>query len=267
MRNGKPVTRKSRGSRFRWLGFAFPVFCFLFSISFLLPPVSWGQGGTAVVTGTKRVFVRRGPGLEFPPFATLTNGTAVDIQEMQGEWARITTVGGQVGYVNSTFLALPGEGERSSATPAAPAAGAAPARSETAAFRAVNERNKALEAEVRSLQQELEAIKSRPETTPAAAPAAVTPAGSTDVAQLQGQLARLTTAVEGLQRGLADTRLAAEPAAGTTTSTTPTTSEGAPHSVSSTAILVGVLALGLGWLMGSAFGRRQERGRRSRVRF
>ncbi|HXQ21542.1 MAG TPA: SH3 domain-containing protein [Candidatus Acidoferrales bacterium] len=222
-----------------------------------------------MVTGAKRVFVRRGPGLEFQPFATLTNGTTVDVQEMQGEWARITTVGGQVGYVNSTFLSLPAEAERQSATPAAPPPpGTAPVRSEAAPLHAVNERNKALEAEVRSLQQELEAQKSRAEATPVAAPAATTPGGATDIEQLKGQLAHLTTAVEGLQRGLADARLAAEPPAATTTTTTPATpAEGSPHSVTSTAILLGVVGLGVGWLMGSAFGRRQERGRRSRVRF
>jgi hypothetical protein len=269
MRNGTPVIRKSRGSRFRWLGFALPVFGFLFSIAFLLPPVGWGQGGTAVITGARRVFVRRGPGLEFQPFATLTNGTTVDVQEMQGEWARITTAGGQVGYVSSTFLALPAEAERQSATPAAaPPPGAAPMRSEPAPVRAVTERNKALEAEVRNLQQELEAQKSRADATPVPAPVATTPVGTTDIEQLKGQLARLTTAVEGLQRGLADARLAAEPPAATTTTTTPATpADGSPHSVSSTAILLGVVGLGVGWLMGSAFGRRQERGRRSRVRF
>ena len=33
------------------------------------------------------------------------------------------------------------------------------------------------------------------------------------------------------------------------------------------AILLGAIGLGAGWLVGGAYGRRQERGRRSRIRF
>ena len=55
----------------------------------MLPSVAatavWGQGSsTVVVTGTKRVLVRRGPGTGFPPFAALTNGSAVEVLEMRG---------------------------------------------------------------------------------------------------------------------------------------------------------------------------------------
>ncbi|MBI3785700.1 MAG: SH3 domain-containing protein [Deltaproteobacteria bacterium] len=69
------------------------------------------QASTAIVTGTERVFVRRGPGNEFPPFASIPSGSTVDVQEMRGEWARIITASGQVGYINNRFLSLPGEVE------------------------------------------------------------------------------------------------------------------------------------------------------------
>ena len=78
----------------------------------LHPALIWAQPTTAIVTGTERVFVRRGPGNEFAPFASIPSGSTVDVQEMSGEWAKIVTASGQVGYINSNFLALPGEQER-----------------------------------------------------------------------------------------------------------------------------------------------------------
>jgi len=80
------------------------------------------QATTAIVTGTERVFVRRGPGNEFPPFASIPSGSTVDVQEMRGEWARIITASGQVGYINSRFLSLPGEVEHHAPTPPHPTA-------------------------------------------------------------------------------------------------------------------------------------------------
>ena len=262
MRNGKPVTHTSIGTRFQLVSIAFPVFGFLFFIGSALPWASSAQGGTAVVTGTQRVFVRRGPGLQYQPFGTLPRGTSVDIQEMQGEWARVLTANGQVGYVNSTFLALPAEAAKGTGTPETAPPTAPPARAESATLRPLQERNPALEAEARGLRQELEALKNRVEPTLAPLPTA----GSTgaEVEQLRAQIARLTTAVEGLQRGLADTRSASEPQVAVSTSPS---NDGAPHTVSPTALLLGAAGLGAGWLMGGAFGRRQERGRRSRIRF
>jgi hypothetical protein len=37
--------------------------------------------------------------------------------------------------------------------------------------------------------------------------------------------------------------------------------------LSSTALVLGVIGLLIGWLVGAAYGRNQERGRRSRIRF
>jgi len=211
------------------------------------------------VTGSARVHIRRGPGTEFPALATLTMGTTLEVQEMNGEWARVLTPGGQVGYVNSNFLALPGEtstAERESppATPVAPAE--SPAPQESAALRGLNEQNKALGAEIRRLQDELAAIKNRPDPTLAPAPPAA------DNEKLQPELARLTSAVEALQR-----RLDSAPAneVGAPLSSSPI--DGTAHVLSPTALLLGISGLVVGWLMGRAYGRRQERTRRSRVRF
>jgi len=249
---------------------------------------SWAQGGNAVVVGAEQVFVRRGPGTEFPPFATLTKGDTVEVQEMQGEWARIQTASGQTGYVRSNFLLPPGEKEKVSAptppakanaptppakvsAPPAPAAappaaaGTSPERGEAAALRAANERSKALEAEVRSLQQQLTELKSRAEATPApVTPSATTTPGASPggTERIEAQLARLTLALEEVQRRI-DARPSSEPL-GPAVAVTPDTSG---HAWSSGSLALGALGLMIGWLLGGTLGRRQDRGRRARIRF
>jgi len=240
------------------------------TVGVVVPAGSWAQGNSFVVTGTERVFVRRGPGTEFPPFATLTKGTAVEVQEMRGEWARITTASGQTGYVNSTFLAPPGERETDhpiaapAATPPSVAAPpAAAAARESTALRAATERNKSLETQVRSLQQELTELKSRADAS-AATPAAVpTPAASgLGTEQVHADLARLTASVEAMQR-----RLDVLPVTETAPAANSASNDGAAHVLSPGAVLLGMLGLLGGWIFGSSYGRRQERGRRARIRF
>jgi len=266
MGNGEPALRKPRSPLNPWLaGLAFPICGFQFLIGLVLlggwaGPV-WAQGASAVVTGAERVFVRRGPGTEFPPFATLVQGTTVEIKEMQGEWARIATGSGQVGYVNSNFLAPRGEAEHPSAP--APAPGhvqPTPATSDAPSLRALSERNKALDAEIQSLQAQLSDVSARATAAPTPAPSPGPTTGGAD--QLRGDLSRLTVAVETLQR-----RLDAAPANESPMSSPPGPMDGAPRALSSAAVVLGVLGLLVGWLLGSRYGRRQERGRRSRVRF
>lgn len=62
---------------------------------------------TAIVTGTEWVFVRRGPGNQFPPFARVPSGSTVEVQEIEGDWARIITASGQVGFIHKKFLSFP----------------------------------------------------------------------------------------------------------------------------------------------------------------
>ncbi len=244
--------------------------CFLL-LSVCVAPLSgvatpaWGQGNAAVVTGTERVFVRRGPGTEFPPFATLTKGSAVEVQEMQGEWSRVKTASGQVGYVHSNFLALPSEA-RSGAVAETPHAQPTPqptvrpvARADAATLSALSEKNKGLEAQLSALQDELTALKSRAAQPTTAAPTAV-PASS-DAEELRAEIKRLTAAVEGLQRHSGGAPPSNDAPA------TSAAAEGPERSVPSTALLLGAVGLLLGWLGGAAYGRSKERGRRSRIRF
>jgi len=273
MGDGKAVGHTSMGWRVRLATVTFRVLCSTLLAALVVPAALWAQGSTAVVTGAERVFVRRGPGLEFPPFATLTQGSTVDVQELQGEWARISTSSGQVGYVNSNFLAVPGEKQRLAPPPgeaAAPAPRSEPAahteptaRAESAQLRSLGERNKALEADIRNLQQQVTEWKARAEATPVPVPAPTLAPSLTVPDPVQSELARLTAAIEQLQHRLDGMRSVddlAPPVAGANDANS-------SHVVSPTAVLLGSLGILLGWLLGSGYGRKQERGRRSRIRF
>jgi hypothetical protein len=234
------------------------------------------------VTGAQRVQVRRGPGKHFPAFAVVNRGSKVDVQDIDGDWARIVTAAGQRGYVNSAFLTLTGERERAAVpaatTLAAPRTGspdAAELRAVTdrskaleaelrtasergkaleADLRGAGERNKALEAEIHGLQQQVAELKSRPEPASAAAVAGTE--------HVQTELARLAAAVEGMQR-----RLDARPAGDAAAPMTTVLGDEPASVVSAGAVLLGMFGVLVGWFLGGAVGRKQERGRRSRIRF
>lgn len=249
-----------RGDTPRWV-----VCCLLLFVCVALHSglaiAAWGQGNTAVVTGSERVFIRRGPGTEFPAFATLTRGSAVEVQEMQGEWSRVKTASGQVGYVHSNFLALPSEARPGAAaeTPRGQPTPPPAPHSDAAALTALTEKNKALEAQLSALQDELTTLKNRPAEPTTVAPTAAPASG--DAEELRAEIKRLTAAVEGLQH---QTRGAAAPNEAPAT-TAPV--DGTERSAPSTALVIGALGLLVGWLAGAAYGRSQERGRRSRIRF
>jgi uncharacterized protein YraI len=265
--NGKPVNAQESADPHTLAGFTFSISGFrfsilrvlLFSVLLLIPSLSRAESTTATVTGTARVAVRRGPGKQFPPFATLTHGSTVEVQEMRGEWARISTATGHTGYVNSNFLALKAEKQSPVPVPTATAS----ATVEAPALAALTERNKSLEAQLHSLQDELAGVKAHAAMTPTPAAASSPPAAGTD--QLRVELGRLTASIESLQR-----RLDAQPAmgplpAGSSVPLVP--QESAPHGVSPTAVLMTLAGILVGWLLGSGYGRKLDRGRRSRIRF
>jgi uncharacterized protein YraI len=264
MTKREPVNARRGGALHRSAGSKFAVFHFRFVIAVLLAlsvGLAWAQTNTATVAGAAHVFIRRGPGTEFPPFATLAEGSAVEIQEMHGEWARVLTASGQSGYVKSNFLALPAEHHAPQAAAPAHAAVPAvtPARSETAAVQQLTEENKSLTAQIGQLQEELAALKAGAEATPVsvstAAPAAL------DVEKLHADLTRLTATVDQLEK-----RLQAEPPRLNVSPLPNLPADGPGRVVTSTTILLAAIGLCVGWLLGNAFGRRQERARRPRVR-
>ncbi len=267
MSNGEPANAQPARQAGALAGLKFQISHFrlviLFALMANVAAAVWAQGNTAVVTGAEHVFIRRGPGTEFPPFATLMEGSTVEVQELHGEWARVLTASGQSGYVKSNFLGLPGERSAASTPPGpAPVATRAPAaptaQSPAAVARALTEENQKLTAQIEDLQQQLAALKAQAEATPAVTP---TPVAAADTDRLSAELARLNTTVQQLQQ-----RLENEPPR-VNVSPLPNLPTDAPaHVVTSTTILLTVVGLCLGWLIGNAYGRRQERGRRPRVR-
>jgi hypothetical protein len=264
MANREPVRGGQADVLHRLVGLKFPLFHSRFVIPVLVAlsfGFAWAQANTAVVAGAEHVFIRRGPGTEFPPFATLTEGSSVEVQEMHGEWARVLTASGQSGYVKSNFLALPGEHRAPPAAtpPRAVPPVAAPARCEAAAVRQLTEENKSLTAQIGQLQEDLAASKARAEATPVSVPTTA-PAGL-DAEKLHSDVAHLTAAVEHLKK-----RLDVEPPSVNVSPLPNLPADGPVRVVTSTTILLAAIGLCVGWLLGNAFGRRQERGRRPRVR-
>lgn len=271
MRNWGPGNGESEAKgRCGASGLPFPVSGFVLALCLVLIASVWAQGNTAIVTGADHVFIRRGPGTGFPPFATLSEGATVEIQEMRGEWARVLTANGQSGYVNSTFLSLPGErsakpstvpAPATTATRVAPPAASTPVEQQSAALRTLTEQNKGLSAEVRRLQDGLAAMKSQAEVTPSPLP--TTAAAATEFEKLHSDLARLGAVAEQLQRRL-DVEASAPREHTAPLAAAPP--EDASRMLVSTGILVAAIGFCVGWLLGNAYGRRQARGRRPRVR-
>jgi uncharacterized protein YgiM (DUF1202 family) len=270
------------------------------------------QTSSATVTGADKLVVRRGPGKQFPPFASLTEGSKVEVEQIDGEWARIVTGNGQRGYVHSNFLSLSGSVDV--ATPAAAAAAQTPDRAQPEAaqahptertrpadaeLRAANDRKKSLEsdlhtatertkalesdlktatdrskalevegaslrehvkaaeAQLQVAQQELVQLRARPEPT-----ISVSATPGAELAELRAQIVRLTGAVDALQNQLTGTAGGIRPVADTSSG-----SAGSSETVSATTVLIGLFGVIVGWALGGTFGRKQDRTRRSRIRF
>jgi hypothetical protein len=108
-------------------------------------------------------------------------------------------------------------------------------------------------------QEEAPAATGQTDTTLSATPVAPMAAG--EIEKLHGDVARLTTTVEQLQR-----RLGADAPKDSVPPLQTSPADGDSRVMTSTAILLAAIGLCVGWLLGNAYGRRQERGRRPRVR-
>jgi len=215
------------------------------------------QGNMAIVTGAEHVFIRRGPGTEFPPFASLSAGAEVEIQEMRGEWARVLTASGKSGYVRSNFLALATEQRpASTAAPREPSATATAGTRQAAAPQQTGQAAGPSPGSQRALEDNTPAsVGSEQVPTPS-----LSSPSRNELEKLHADLVRLNSSVEQLQHLLNLVTARESPLALAGTS-----AEGSSMLVS-TGILLGAVGLCVGWLLGNAYGRRQERGRRPRVR-
>ena len=246
---------------------------------------SAAEAETAVVNGISKLFVRRGAGLEFPPFASLSEGSVVEIKAVEGEWAQIVTANGQVGYVQRRYLET-GRGETARAT-LTPTRRATRTRSPRPTRTPTVMRPSATPTAVRATRTPTElpptersadstptvsvADTATPTTAPAVAdgeevrdesPAATvvgTP-GSYDGA-IHHELRQLRVAVERLQRRLDE--ISGAPS-GAIPMVEPVEES---SSISGGTVLLTLIGIAIGWALGAAYARNQERGRRSRIRF
>lgn len=187
-----------------------------------------------VIKGAEAVNVRRGPGPDTPAIVALRRGAIVQVEERVGQWALVVLESGERGYVNAAFIEL------------APGA-AIPAAAPTAAL------------------VDTPPPVETPEPT-ATSVAAAPPAIDRELAALRERLASLEASV-GQGAAGAGARVHAEQAAAPPPGAVPTMVEPpATLDVGPSLALAGVGLL-VGFLFGTLYGQRQERHRRSRVRF
>lgn len=204
--------------------------------------------GNAVIHGASALNVRSGPGRDHPAFTTLKEGDRVEVEATEGSWVRIRTPDGQIGYVHKAFV-VPLETEEAAAPP--PEAEGEPASS-----------------------GEVEAAPEEVPSEPGPGGTADRETGAPDGDVMAGQR-RLERLVEGLQedvgklleiaRQRSDVRAAVRP----TPTPTPLLVGITPVDATESGSLLGLSIIGLvaGFILGMIYGRRQERGRRTRVRF
>jgi hypothetical protein len=216
--------------------------------------------GRATVRGAEAVNVRRAPSSDSPSFATLARGASVKVERVEDGWAVVTLESGREGYVKAAFLNLPPGIEvvalpptvaalAPTFSPAALGAEAAisPAPASTPEVRAGGERGDGLERQVAQLRDRLAALESAIVPSSESATPAHNDAG------------------ESAGKDLAASADVSSRAAGGALCPTVTRSQDSPELGPSLALAgVGVV---LGLIIGAAYGRRQERNRRSRVRF
>lgn len=225
------------------------------------PGVVWPQSKPAIVEGTSQLFIRRGPGTEFPPFATLTGGSQVQVEELRDQWARVTTASGQVGYVHVKFLRMIEDQPPTAAPPPTiqPTVGRPATREPTPdlppATRTPAGRRREPTSDVPATPTEEAVQGSTPPPTPTAVEASMLSTRPRAGGGTEAELRRLADVVEALNRRFDQRLPIPEGAADEPTS-----------AVSGGAVLLGLVGGIIGWLLGATYQRNKERGRRSRIR-
>ncbi|GIW40625.1 MAG: hypothetical protein KatS3mg076_1202 [Candidatus Binatia bacterium] len=193
-------------------------------------------GEPATVEGASRVYVREGPGKEFQALGTVPQGEKVEVQELRGAWALVRTSQGQEGYMHGLYLVY-GDGRPVLGAAAVPPGKPTPAAAENSS------RSDELASRIEEIRGRLDALLERP-------------SAKDELDALRVEVRRLADVTEALRSRL-------DPS-----SSEPLTPGLAPGRWSSTALFgVALGALVFGWVVGGAVARRQERSRRSRIRF
>ncbi|MEO8604487.1 MAG: SH3 domain-containing protein [bacterium] len=184
--------------------------------------------------GAEAVNIRRSAGTESPAFRALARGSRVRVEEMSAQWARVTLDDGESGYINVAYLQLEPGATFPPAAPHTPSAAGEPNPAATMA-----------------------------------APAAVV--GEAHSEAMEGQLAQLRARLAALESAVVTPQAGEVPAAPVGNETArPAAPLAAPvpdqFDIGPSLALAGV-GLVVGFVIGAAYGQRQERHRRSRVRF
>ena len=220
------------------------------------PPAVWGA--SAVVQGTALLKVRRGPGPQHAAFGRLEEGQQVEVRKVDGAWANLRMPDGSDGWVHVQYLSF---SRTAASRPAAPspspnpktAASPTPSTAQLSdQSRMLLEENARLVAEVTALRHQL--MESSTAAVPAAGGLAV-PAPADLHADVQ-RLLRLTQEVRDLVGVKPEDGSEADGRTGSTHDSW----------LASNGWVLAVSVV-VGGLIGSAYGRMQERRRRTRIRF
>ena len=205
---------------------------------------AWAQD--AEIGGIERVYLRDGPGSDRPALGVLDSGDRVRIVGSEGSWIKVETQNGRVGFVYRRYVRTPGDAGSPEEAPEDRAIAAVPAADESAP----------------------------PEDAGSASPTPSETGTADDIAaeisSLRGEIADLKEKIQEPSSEVYATR--GDEAAGPSGS--PAASAASPvgfgaHTVrdqNAGVLVVALLALLVGWVLGSAFTRRRSRSQRPRLR-
>lgn len=201
----------------------------------LLGRPAGGQPLQGTIISAEAVNVRRAPGTDSPAFIAVRRGATVRVEERSGQWARVTLASGESGYVNVAFIEVAPDATIPIAVDPTPADGAT-----------------------------TPSLTGVPTATVGAAP----PAIDRELADLRSRLASLEASLE--QAGGASPTPTSTPQIPTDGDPVPplppVVEPPATLDVGPSLALAGV-GFVVGFLFGTFYGQRQERNRRTRVRF
>lgn len=213
----------------------------------LMAGTAWAEGARARVSGVRALTLRDGPGTEYKALSWIAEGESVEVEERAAAWAKIRTQSGAQGYVHTRYLedlhqqtvplAMADEGVRDRSAPVAPDAGTEPVSVQPHGAAAAGGADPELGRMIAGT----------------GADAHSGAAASRDLVDVRAELQQLLQRTEQMQRQL----------------TAYAQREGQPLPVGSDSTAAWALfGIGLlfGAFFGAAFGRRQERNRRTRIR-
>ncbi|HSD11635.1 MAG TPA: SH3 domain-containing protein, partial [Candidatus Binatia bacterium] len=205
--------------------------------------------GPAEISGIEKVYLRAGPGTDTAPIGVLKAGDQVNILDVQGSWTKIETQEGTVGFVYHRYIV-----PRLDSTPPEAAPQVIAPQSSVAAVPPGS------------------GVAAPNDATPAPSPTEEAGAAkdelSAELASLRAEIADLKQKV---QERVDETGEVQAPSGGSVSSIPAGNAPAAPPATSAREQGIGVLAVALlsllvGWVLGSAFGRRRSRSQRPRLR-